>query len=194
MLKNKKAEMGMGTLIIFIAMVLVAAIAAAVLISTTGSLQNKALATGKDVRQEVGTSLNIIQVYAEDGSDQYIEEFYQSMKLNSGSDPLRFADLLLSMNLNNQTQDYKYDSNIDCTNTSSTNTTNYGVVYSIEGTNYKSGYLTKGDVAKLCFEAPRAISEGESVELIMVPKIGTPRVVEAYSPGLMVNKRVEIFP
>ena len=89
---NKKAEMGMGTLIIFIAMVLVAAVAAAVLISTTGSLQNKALATGKDTQKEIGTSLNVLQLYAEDGSDQDIEEFTEVVKLNAGSEAIRCSE------------------------------------------------------------------------------------------------------
>ena len=61
---NHNAEMGMGTLIIFIAMILVAAIAASFLISTTGSLKNKALSTGKATTQEVGTSLQAVELKA----------------------------------------------------------------------------------------------------------------------------------
>ena len=195
MKSSKKAEMGMGTLIIFIALVLVAAIAASVLISTTGTLQNKALATGKETTKEVGTSLNVLQVYAEDGSDQDIEEFTEVVKLNAGSDPIRFNDLLLTMNLNNVSGDYTYDDTVNCSNTSSTIASgDYGIDYAIEGGSYQEGYLNKGDVVRICFEAPRSVGEAEDVELSLVPKVGTPYVVETTLPDLMVDTRVAVFP
>ena len=62
---EKKGEVAMGTLIIFIAMILIAAIAAAVLISSIGSIQSKALETGTATRQEIGTNLNIIEISAD---------------------------------------------------------------------------------------------------------------------------------
>ena len=192
---HKKAEMGMGTLIIFIAMVLVAAVAAGVLLQTTGTLQNKALQTGKATTAEVGSSVQTLELYAEDGSNQNVEYFYQTLKLTSGSEPLRFEDALLTFNTDNTSADLSYSSDIDCSVEAHLNsTTAYGISYSIQGNNYKSGYLNRGDVVKLCYASPRSIIEDEEIKLSFVPKVGTPHVIDPLVPDLMVDKRVFVYP
>src|SRR6056297_3037703 len=99
---RKKAEMGIGTLIIFIAMILVAAIAAGVLIQTATTLQNKALLTGERSKSQVSTSIRPMLVYAEDGStNNDVSQFFLKMKLAPGSDPVRFVDMLMEFSLKN---------------------------------------------------------------------------------------------
>ncbi|OIO66734.1 hypothetical protein AUJ68_00130 [Candidatus Woesearchaeota archaeon CG1_02_57_44] len=192
---EKKAEMGMGTLIIFIAMILVAAVAASVLISTTGTLQNKALATGKATTQEVGTSLSAVEVYGEDGSDQDLDYIYWTVKLASGSEELRFTDTLVSLNLKDQSSDYEYNQSIDCSNTAYMGAgLNFGVKWQITGTNNKTGYLTKGDVVQVCLQSPRSVNESEDVKLTLVPMVGAPLVVDTATPDLMVDKRISLYP
>lgn len=194
--KNKKADMGMGTLIIFIAMILVAAVAASVLIATTAKLQNKALDTGKLTTQEVGTGLQATSLTAEDGRDQTLEQFYQTIKLSAGSGPIRFTDVLLTFGLNDRVSDYIYHSSIDCANLSSFNESSkgYGVEYNINGTSHKKGYLVKGDVANICFSSPRAVIEGEKIKSTIIPKVGSVLVVETYTPDLLVTYRAKLFP
>ncbi len=59
------AAIGIGTLIIFIALVLVAAIAAAVIIKTAYSLKDQAEATGLGAQQEVAGSIKMISLIGE---------------------------------------------------------------------------------------------------------------------------------
>jgi flagellin FlaB len=185
--------MGIGTLIIFIAMILVAAIAAGVLIQTATSLQNKALLTGERSKGQISTSLRPMTMYAEDGSTgASVDTFYVDLKLAPGSDPIRLQDMLVEFSLKDTASDLEYSS--DPTACTAPNATHFGVQYLIRGVSYASGYIQRGDVIKLCFNSSRSVTEDETINLLLVPKIGSPTSIETAMPDIITEQRVTVYP
>ncbi|MFO7711272.1 MAG: archaellin/type IV pilin N-terminal domain-containing protein, partial [Candidatus Woesearchaeota archaeon] len=105
---SKKGEMGIGTLIIFIALLLVAAIAAGVLIQTSGSLQEKALTTGDQAKSQISTNVRVVEVSGSDGRDGKVTELTQIVKLAPGSSPLKLGQSLLTINTYDRTATLQY--------------------------------------------------------------------------------------
>ncbi|NJD76790.1 MAG: flagellin [Candidatus Methanoperedens sp.] len=110
-LKNNRADVGIGTLIVFIAMVLVAAVAAAVLIQTSGVLQQKAQQTGKEATAEVASNLKVTSVVGEtDTGNDFIQKVNITVELAAGGSPIDFSKVVVkyinestAMTLNLQT-------------------------------------------------------------------------------------------
>jgi len=93
--EEERGQVGIGTLIVFIAMVLVAAIAAGVLINTAGLLQTQAEATGEESTQQVSDRLQVVSISGDvddPGDTNEIEELKFIMSLSPGADPVDLTE------------------------------------------------------------------------------------------------------
>tara|TARA_X000000368_G_scaffold387250_1_gene347827 strand:- start:151 stop:816 length:666 start_codon:yes stop_codon:yes gene_type:complete len=70
--KDNLAAIGIGAMIVFIALILVAAVASAVIIQTGEKLQQNAQQTGDDTQREIGGKITINSAYVNDASHMRI--------------------------------------------------------------------------------------------------------------------------
>jgi flagellin-like protein len=127
--QSKKGIMGIETLIIFIAMIIVAAIAAGVLLRTQGVLQQKSLAVANEARERVVTGLEIISITANiDNVDFVIRSFEMLVRLRAGSSDIQLKVLGLALTtqlysnqmalMNRDMPSYEVESIVNLSNTS----------------------------------------------------------------------------
>jgi flagellin FlaB len=92
--KNMKndnlAAIGIGAMIVFIALILVAAVAAAVIIQTAEKLQQNAQSTGDDTTDEMSGKVQILNVFVDDPAESFVVYF----RLAAGSDDTDPSDIL----------------------------------------------------------------------------------------------------
>ncbi|MFH1056117.1 MAG: archaellin/type IV pilin N-terminal domain-containing protein [Candidatus Altiarchaeota archaeon] len=186
--------MGIGTLIIFIAVILVAAVAASVLISTAGSLQQKALVTGGQTEEAVATGAEAVSVTATDGTTGHnVEQFELILRLQAGSEPLNLNNTVLMVDTTDATWSSSYSGSSTDWDVSTTTGT-YAAEYVKHGPDFEEGYLSRGDVVKLKFNTSNNVAENQRVRLKVIPRVGQPAIVEFTTPDVMTDMRVTLWP
>ena len=104
-IKNDEiGSIGIGAMIVFIALILVAAVASAVIIQTGEKLQQNAQQSGSDTQQEISGKISINSVFVFDPDDSYLVYFETA----PGSEIIPAADVQFQLTCEDTNGNYEY--------------------------------------------------------------------------------------
>ncbi len=174
---NDRGQVGIGTLIVFIAMVLVAAIAAGVLINTAGLLQSQAEATGEESAEQVSDRVVIQSVSADvvdnSGEDE-LGEIELIVRRSPGAGDINLNNLIIEAFADGESKTYTEDGG--------------GDEYDVEeiGDFDTDDTLTdSADRAEITFSPPGSINAGESISISVTTSAGGTAFVEKRAPSTL---------
>ena len=90
---REEGSIGIGAMIVFIALILVAAVASTIIIKTAEELQQNAESTSDDTRKEISGKVNIIQIIVNGSTNDDIDSMIVTAKIASGSTDVQVRDI-----------------------------------------------------------------------------------------------------
>ena len=178
-----RGQVGIGTLIVFIAMVLVAAIAAGVLVNTAGVLQATAQDAGEQSVQKVTNRVEVVNTHGE-VQNSSIESINMTVRLAAGSD---------SVNMDDTTIKYISDSNVVTLQNGTANDTQFAVDPLKDAddsadviNNLDDRFEVSIDAAAI--EGDDGLSTGETVKLEITSRTGGTTTVILTMPQQLAGK------
>ncbi|HLE98217.1 MAG TPA: archaellin/type IV pilin N-terminal domain-containing protein [Candidatus Thermoplasmatota archaeon] len=183
-----RAEVGVGTLIVFIAMVLVAAVAAAVLINTSGTLQERAQSTGREATQEVSSNLGLEAVYGNRSatSSSEMEMLAFHVGLAAGAKDLDLGQLIVRYSDGTNVRELSYEATaITAAAGWGTATTKFGLVELRDQDSSFSAsapVMNSGDLVKLLI-FDTALDPRTTVSVLLIQEAGASLPADFETPS-----------
>jgi flagellin FlaB len=209
-LKTKDiGSIGIGAMIVFIAMVLVAGIAASVLIQTSTRLETQAMATGSETTDEVSSGIAIFDILGYTTSaGSAISKVIIGVRARAGSDSIDLSQAYIEISdtskkvVQNYTTAYYLDPggqddifsadvfpDHGAPNWNNTDASQYGILViedADDSISEDNPVLNRGDKVYLCINATAAfggISERSDVWGMVAPEEGSPGIVSFRTPA-----------
>ena len=91
--RDTEGSIGIGAMIVFIALILVAAVASTIIIKTAEELQQNAESTSDDTRKEISGKVNIIQIIVNGSTNDDLDSMIVTAKIASGSTDVQVRDI-----------------------------------------------------------------------------------------------------
>jgi len=205
-------DMGIGAMIVFIAMVLVAGIAASVLIQTANRLEIQAMTTGQQTTAEVSTGLSVMDIEGKKASSK-IMNVTITVKPRAGSSDIDLAQTIIEITDGtkkvilsyNPSATWNYNHTIDLDGnvfgTGRWNETNetFGILVLQDGDNSitsSAPVMNSGDVVMLCVNANSCFSGLNALVDVwgkVIPEDGSPGIFAFRVPALLSNTVYDLY-
>ncbi|KAA0008387.1 MAG: flagellin [Thermoplasmata archaeon] len=195
---NRKnvGAIGIGAMIVFIAMVLVAGIAASVLIQTSSKLETQAMATGEQTRREAGLAVYDIEGHVNTDIDKLVI----MVRPRAGSQPIDLSTAVLELSDTSSKRILTYDNTkfasapatggIFSTNVFGLSASKFGIIELKDADNSCDGttpVINYGDKVLLAVNATSTfgseIGERTDVWGRVVPEEGAPGIISFTTPA-----------
>ena len=200
---TKKAELGISTLILTAAIILVSAVIFMAFTGTANFVNSEARTAGMAARENIGSAMNVVSLYAEDGSTgNAVDYFYYEIKPPYASDEIKLNGTLLMVAMNNISREYTYDNTINCTikNVSNENSTyndsndnHFGVEY-VDGSSTYTDTIVAGELIRLCFKAPRTVQKDDKLIINYMSQRGYGARIQTTYTKLIRQKTIFLVP
>ena len=185
--KKDVGSIGIGAMIVFIAMVLVAGIAASVLIQTSTKLEAQAMRTGQETTEEVSTGIAVFNIrgYASDSGN--LDNMTITVRPRAGSADIDLAEVFLELS----NTDYKVIMTYDTAGSNNWNDSGTGVddvfgVACFPVAANRFGILVLEDADGSCTETNPVINKGDKVILCV-------DTTQSFSATGGINERTDIW-
>ncbi len=198
--KKEEGEFGIGTLIIFIAMIIVAAVAATVLIQTAYQLQQQAEETGNIAIQDVATGFKIIHMGGQvnlAASPPKLSTIEIKVGLIAGSPAIDMKNVLIEITDGTTDVTLSFTTNWTLVNASGSTYFTAILLRDMPPQNWANQYvMTQGDIVKLVINATAVglnLTPQSQVTLQIIPKHGVPTYAAFMVPATLTTKYVDLY-
>jgi flagellin FlaB len=193
LLRENDAQVGIGTLIIFIAMVLVAAVAAGVLIGTSGVLQQKAQKTGQEATQEVTSNLQV-DVIIGNVTGERVDIINVSLSLPAGGSAIDMRNVIIKYINETKVSTLTYNSSSNAT----ANATKFVYEEDRDPSNTGPYVIGPGDLGKLRLNLSamgQTLLPRKESTLMIIPETGSPIIQAVNGPPTYEQKlKWQLYP
>jgi archaeal flagellin FlaB len=209
--RDDHAAIGIGTLIVFIAMILVAAVAASVIIQTSETLQNRAYAVGKQTIREVSSGMQIVDLTGYTNEEKTRVEYLAiTIRPRAGSYNLDLNQTLiylqhdnltvLSLQYNEVTSSVNSDGIFHTLNHSNLSSTDFGIiaVRDQDGSISNSFGIGTNDLAIViinltaAFQDTNGVSTSTEFHGRLVPEVGSAGIFMISTPNAFDQRVVQL--
>jgi flagellin FlaB len=187
---EEEGEMGVGTLLIFIAMILVAAVAAGVLVQTAYKLQQQAESTGDEAVQDVATGFKVLAIWGTTDTTPAIDVLYLKIALTAGSPGINLDDVKIELvQTIGGTTTSEITLNADLVYDGTATATTFGMLVLRDMAPLTTaGMMTGGDMFEITLsltDYTMALDPQEQVSVLLMPKHGVPTFIEITAPATL---------
>ena len=204
---DNNAAIGIGSLIIFIAMILVAGIAASVFIQTMNSLEQQTLQTSQEVIKDISNGLKITYVVGY-SNNSLIDQLAIIIRTTAGSDEIDLNYTYISLSNTSKQVILNYSNSIfsdnvsdglfDTLNSSFLTSTTYGVMIIRDVDNsctVNTPIINSDDMVVLMVNTTQCFSGIPARTKIsgnVVPENGISGVISFTTPSVYIDKIIEL--